>query len=184
VLPFKEILSAEEQPGDANIFSILTYLLQVWSHRGRATGWDSSAWNQGSLTPRAKLAHGVPPFDAADPHRNVIAYSLWGTNKRYLFGAERNAMIALLLYEGWLRYHPDKATRRARAPNGSLPRARPSLLCGLVAQRRSHHPKQRADPPLRETTLPAIRNSPPTGRHAHQFTPPDVVKEFLCLLMS
>ena len=29
--------------------------------------------------------------------------------------------------------------------------------------------KQRAGPPRRETALPAIRNLPPTGRHAHQF---------------
>ena len=42
-------------------------------------------------------------------------------------------------------------------------------LATLVAQCRSRHLKQRAGPPRRETALPAIRNLPPTGRHAHQF---------------
>src|SRR5262249_60305485 len=43
-------------------------------------------------------------------------------------------------------------------------------LATLVAQCRSRHIKQRAGPPRRETTtLLAIRNLPPTGRHAHQF---------------
>jgi hypothetical protein len=42
-------------------------------------------------------------------------------------------------------------------------------LATLVAQCRSRHLKQRAGPPRRETMLPAIRNRPPTGRHAHQF---------------
>jgi hypothetical protein len=42
-------------------------------------------------------------------------------------------------------------------------------LATAVAQRRSRHRKQRAGPPHRETTLPAIRNLPPASRHAHQF---------------
>jgi hypothetical protein len=42
-------------------------------------------------------------------------------------------------------------------------------LPALVAQRRSRHLEQRAGPPHRETTLPAIRNLPSTDRHAHQF---------------
>src|SRR5439155_1357957 len=42
-------------------------------------------------------------------------------------------------------------------------------LATLVAQRRSRHFKQRAGPPRRETTLPAIRHLPPTSQHAYQF---------------
>ncbi len=42
-------------------------------------------------------------------------------------------------------------------------------LPALVAQRRSRHREQRAGPPRREPTLPAIRHSPPASRHAHQF---------------
>ncbi len=48
-------------------------------------------------------------------------------------------------------------------------RALPGCLATLVTQRRSRHLKQRAGPPRRETTLRAIRNLTPTGRHAHQF---------------
>src|SRR5262249_15482218 len=42
-------------------------------------------------------------------------------------------------------------------------------LPALVAQRHRRPLDQRAAPPHRETTLPAIHNLPPTGRHAHQF---------------
>jgi hypothetical protein len=42
-------------------------------------------------------------------------------------------------------------------------------LAALIAQRRSRHREQRAGPPRRETTLPAIRNLLPASRHAHQF---------------
>jgi len=43
----------------------------------------------------------IPPFDAIDNRRNVVAFSLWGTDRRYLVGAERNAVAVPLIYEGW-----------------------------------------------------------------------------------
>ena len=63
-----------------------------------------------------------PAFDAAKPERNVIAYSLWGANPRYLVTAERNARIARDIYPGWTcRFYHD-----ASVPEDCLKRLRGS----------------------------------------------------------
>lgn len=41
------------------------------------------------------------PFDPSRRERNVIAYSLWGSNRRYIEGAYRNAWLVRDLYPGW-----------------------------------------------------------------------------------
>ncbi len=49
-----------------------------------------------------------PPFDPAQPERNVIAFSLWGDAPRYLDGAFRNVEQARRLYPGWrCRFYVD-----------------------------------------------------------------------------
>lgn len=50
-----------------------------------------------------------PPVAAASTGKDVIAFSLWGANPRYLRGLLRNALVAPDLYPGWsLRvYHDD-----------------------------------------------------------------------------
>ena len=49
------------------------------------------------------------PFDPSRPSKNVIAFSLWGDNRRYLDGAVRNARLAPDMYPGWRCrfYHDD-----------------------------------------------------------------------------
>ncbi len=42
-----------------------------------------------------------PAFSEEAGARNVISFSLWGTNPRYLKGAVRNAQAALDIYPGW-----------------------------------------------------------------------------------
>ncbi len=42
-----------------------------------------------------------PPFRPNNPRRNVIAFSLWGSEARYIDGAVRNAEVARSLYPGW-----------------------------------------------------------------------------------
>ena len=42
-----------------------------------------------------------PPFRADAPDRNVIAFSLWGRNLRYLDGAVANARLAREIYPEW-----------------------------------------------------------------------------------
>ncbi|MDF1755984.1 MAG: sulfotransferase [Verrucomicrobiales bacterium] len=45
---------------------------------------------------------GVPPeFNFENPDRNIISFSLFGSNPRYLHGALRNARLAPDLYPGW-----------------------------------------------------------------------------------
>lgn len=49
-----------------------------------------------------RLPPGPPPrFDPNRPERNVIAFSLWGDNPRYLHGAIRNAAVVHDLFPGW-----------------------------------------------------------------------------------
>ena len=50
------------------------------------------------------------PFDATRPERNVIVFSLWGQNPRYLMGALTNAVVARYLYPGWtVRIYVDES---------------------------------------------------------------------------
>ncbi len=47
-----------------------------------------------------------PPFDAGKPHRNIIAFSLWGEDLRYLDGALKNARLRPYFYPEWtLRFY-------------------------------------------------------------------------------
>ncbi|MCP5084149.1 MAG: tetratricopeptide repeat protein [Alphaproteobacteria bacterium] len=51
----------------------------------------------------------VPSFDATRPERNVIAFSLWGDNERYVQGAIKNAELAAHIYPGWVcRFYCDE----------------------------------------------------------------------------
>jgi tetratricopeptide (TPR) repeat protein len=53
----------------------------------------------------------VRPFDVERRSRNVIAFSIWGTNIRYLKGAVTNAIVARYLYPGWTaRFYTDQST--------------------------------------------------------------------------
>lgn len=42
-----------------------------------------------------------PPFRPSNPRRNIIAFSLWGNEARYINGAIRNAEQARQIYPGW-----------------------------------------------------------------------------------
>ena len=42
-----------------------------------------------------------PPFDSAAPHENVIAYSLWGNEPRYLIPLMENVKILPHLFPAW-----------------------------------------------------------------------------------
>ena len=53
-------------------------------------------------------AHGPGRWLAANPKPNVISFSLWGADPRYLRGAIDNALQAHAIYPDWrLRYHVD-----------------------------------------------------------------------------
>ena len=55
-----------------------------------------------------------PAFSYDEPEANVIAFSLWGENPRYLRGAIRNAQLAPDLYPGWMcRFYLDDSVPMA-----------------------------------------------------------------------
>ncbi|MEM6624940.1 MAG: hypothetical protein AAF674_22195 [Pseudomonadota bacterium] len=68
------------------------------------------ARRQGTISLTLKDQVGAPappiqalkkPFDPKRPRRNVIAFSLWGQDQRYLDGAVQNAIVSRHLYPGW-----------------------------------------------------------------------------------
>lgn len=72
------------------------------------------------------------PFDMTRPERNVIAYSLFGRDARYLDGAIRNAVVVRHLYPGWTpRFYVDDdlpdAVRKRLSREGAQLRAVPNL---------------------------------------------------------
>lgn len=78
----------------------------------------------------------VNAFDPAQPTRNVIAFSIWGDDARYLNGAITNAIVARYLYPGWTaRFYVDHsipaAFRQALVQHGAQVR----LLEDLPADR-------------------------------------------------
>ncbi|HYI43240.1 MAG TPA: hypothetical protein VD768_06430 [Sphingomicrobium sp.] len=73
------------------------------------------------IEPREPLVHA---FDPEKRTRNVIAFSLWGSDPRYLRGALTNATVARYLYPGWTaRFYVDSSVpepfRKALAQNGA-----------------------------------------------------------------
>src|SRR5437868_3890362 len=51
------------------------------------------------------------PFNVNAQRRNVIAFSVFGANTRYLVGAVNNACVARYLYPGWTaRFYTDSST--------------------------------------------------------------------------
>ncbi len=65
-------------------------------------------------------------FDMSTPGRNIISYSLYGANARYLDGAIRNAIVVRHLYPGWTaRFYVDETV-----PEAAQLRSVPSLPAG------------------------------------------------------
>ena len=62
-------------------------------------------------TPICEVPDQAPPeFTHEGPKKNVISFSLWGKNLRYLKGAIRNAQAAIDVYPGWtVRFYCDNS---------------------------------------------------------------------------
>lgn len=73
-----------------------------------------AAKDAGAVAPPHDLARvPVPPFDPRDAKKNVIAFSLFGGNPRYVNGARANAVAARFIYPGWTcRFYVDDAVPR------------------------------------------------------------------------
>ena len=78
-------------------------------------GWRPGAClKDASALPRELLHPIVRAFDVERRSRNVIAFSIWGTELRYLKGALTNAIVARYLYPGWTaRFYTDRSTPAA-----------------------------------------------------------------------
>ncbi len=72
------VLKDEEAIAPANIKRIINII-------GRSLSIDSK----------------VPPFTSDNPSKNVIAFSLWGSDPQYTEGAILNATLAPAIYPGW-----------------------------------------------------------------------------------
>lgn len=85
----------------------------------RQAGDVAGAIRAGDETLRLKDALSAPQpldtpvvrsFDVNARSRNVIAFSLWGADPRYLNGAMNNAIVARYLYPGWTaRFYVDES---------------------------------------------------------------------------
>lgn len=66
-------------------------------------------------SPLWEIPHGPPSrFDPTRPDRNVIAFSLWGAEPRYIDTALRNAEIARDIFPSWrCRFHCDTTVPEA-----------------------------------------------------------------------
>ncbi len=75
---------------------------------------DETAARQGIAHP---VPARLPAFSADDPSRNVIAFSLWGTDEKYMTGALENARLAPSIYPAWTCrfYCDDTVPQQVRA---------------------------------------------------------------------
>ena len=121
---YRRVLDA--QPGKLNAMDGLARCLAGTEEREEAIALGRRSLEAKAAAALALPRHWImpeappPPFDASRPERNVIAYSLWGANPRYLVTAERNARIAGDIYPGWTCrfYHDDTV------PDATLARLR------------------------------------------------------------
>ncbi|MDB5722313.1 MAG: hypothetical protein JWP15_2931 [Alphaproteobacteria bacterium] len=78
-----------------------------------------------AASPAPPLRPFTRPFDPTRRNRNIISFSLWGTDRRYVAGAITNAQVAPYLYPAWTpRFYVDE----------SVPDAIRLSLTGLGAQ--------------------------------------------------
>ncbi|MBV7409109.1 hypothetical protein [Maritimibacter sp. DP1N21-5] len=135
----EEAIRVAEAP-DSPLKPVLqaSYLSELY---GRIGAWDKNRhWSRRALDLKeAEARHLVrrpaiktAAFDIDRPARNIISFSLWGDNPRYLEGALRNCIVARHLYPGWTpRFYIDDSlptsARRDLAREGAQLRTVPSM---------------------------------------------------------
>ncbi len=101
---FEKALSLE--PNKTNIHDGLAHVYGHLKHLEKSRYHGEQSLLLKDRQANAALAHPIPnepppPFDWQDPSKNIIAFSLWGTNQRYMQGMLRNAILARDIYPGW-----------------------------------------------------------------------------------
>lgn len=107
--------------------------------RAAAHGTEALRLKDAAGPPQPRRDFTVTPIDLEQPSRNVIAFSLWGSDTRYLQGALNNAVVARYLYPGWTaRFYVDESVplevRRLLTQNGAevmMVRGMPAAEFGL-----------------------------------------------------
>ena len=103
-------------PEDPNVLDALASAYGRMSKPEEGRGYGEKALllkdgNAAKAEAAVSLPEGPPPpFDGSRPERNIIAFSLWGKEPRYLDGAIRNAEQAAELYPHWrCRFYIDSS---------------------------------------------------------------------------
>lgn len=112
VADFRQVV--EQNPNAVNAWDGLAnalYKLQRWEEAQYAG--EQSLLRKDQMSKVVDLMVDWPDvstqvWDAAQPEIDIIAFSLWGSNPRYLRGAVRNLQEASLVYPGWVcRFYVD-----------------------------------------------------------------------------
>ncbi len=103
--------SPELLSGMCNALGHLGRLAEAQTYGALSLGAkDASAHAQ----PHDLSAVQVPPFDSHEPKKNIIAFSLFGSNPRYAKGAHANVVAARYVYPGWTcRFYVDEAVAKS-----------------------------------------------------------------------
>lgn len=102
-----------------NVLDALCAALGSLDQMDRAKAYGIKALLAKDAAARAKgLAYPVPktpppPIDRAKPGTNIVSFSLWGADPRYVRGALRNADLMPEIYPGWkARFYLDATVPR------------------------------------------------------------------------
>ena len=128
------LVAIAEYPSDSSFYSVQCKALYELGREpeAREAGTRCLALKaRASLSQRSDLSVvPVPPFDPLRSGANVLSYSLYGSNPRYVDGALRNVKDAKLLYPCWTcRFYVDSSV-----PSSALDDLRSSGAQVLVVQ--------------------------------------------------
>ena len=73
-------------------------------------GDASLALKDQATPPGPALTPKLNTYDPEKPKQNLIVFSLWGTDARYIAGAQNNVVVARYMYPGWTcRFYVDRS---------------------------------------------------------------------------
>ncbi|MEM6667126.1 MAG: tetratricopeptide repeat protein [Pseudomonadota bacterium] len=113
------------EPIQANDLLCMLYRMAGDDAQAARYGDETLRLKDATTEPAPTLAPQIKRFNPETPDRNVIAFSLWGNDRRYTHGAVNNAVVARYLYPGWrTRFYVDAEISnevvQALAGNGAL----------------------------------------------------------------
>lgn len=108
VISYSKILIKQNSKA-YNIYDSLAHAYSKLQKLDEAKHAGERALKLKDALPKKKLSKPLTKVKLDKNKSNVIAFSLWGKNKRYLYGALRNILLSHDLYPNWkFRYYVDK----------------------------------------------------------------------------